>query len=103
VAGRGAGPPAEIAVTREDVDRFLSRFAVVVTDASGSSEHSVTLTGPDWSRLGPGYRSPEELVRSCFAFLLEREPRTSILGAFDVSEIGGFFPEFEQAIARRPV
>jgi hypothetical protein len=95
-------PPAEIAVTREDVDRFLSRFTVVVTDPDGSSEHLVTLTGPDWARLGRGYRSPEELVRACFAFLLAREPRAAILGAFDVSEIGGYFPEFEEAIARRP-
>jgi len=102
VAGHGAETPAEIAVTREDVDRFLSRFSVVVSDARGSSEHAVTLSIPDWERLGRGYRSPEELVRACFGFLLEREPRTSILGAFDVSEIGGYFPEFEREIARRP-
>ena len=76
MAGRGAEPPAEIAVTREDVDRFLSRFAVVVTDATGSSAHAVTLSGPDWTRLGRGYRSPEELIRACFRVLLEREPRT---------------------------
>ena len=101
MAGHGAETPAEVAVSREDVDRLRSWFAVIVTDGRGSSEHAVTLSASDWERLGRGYRSPEELVRACFEFLLEREPRTSVLGAFDVSEIGGYFPEFEREIARR--
>ena len=40
-------------------------------------------------------------MRDCFAFLLEREPKESILRSFDVSVIGGYFPEFEREIAGR--
>jgi hypothetical protein len=93
---------SEIEVRRADVEQFLSRFTVRLTDAEGSSEHVVTLSGSDWERLRRGYRSPEELIRSSFAFLLEREPRTSILDSFDVSQISTFFPEFEREIVRRP-
>jgi hypothetical protein len=93
---------SEIEVTRADVEQFLSRFTVRIRDDGGASEHVVTLSGSDWERLGRGYRSPEDLVRSCFAFLLAREPRTSILATFDVSQIRTYFPDFEQEIARRP-
>jgi hypothetical protein len=93
---------SEIEVTRADVEQFLSRFTVRVNDADGSSEHLVTLSGSDWDRLRRGYRSPEDLIRACFAFLLERESRTSILGSFDVSQIPSFFPEFEREISRPP-
>jgi hypothetical protein len=92
---------SEIEVTRADVEQFLSRFSVRLTDADGSSEHVVTLSGSDWDRLRRGYRSPEDLIRASFAFLLEREPRTSIVDSFDVSKIATYFPEFEREIARR--
>jgi hypothetical protein len=54
----------------------------------------------DLEPLGAG-RSPEAFVRDCFAFLLEREPKESILSSFDVGVIGRYFPEFERLIARR--
>jgi hypothetical protein len=92
---------SEIEVTRADVEQFLSRFTVGLTDAEGSSEHVVTLSGSDWDRLRGGYRSPEDLIRAAFAFLLEREPRTSIMSSFDLSQIAMFFPEFEREIARQ--
>ena len=31
------------------------------------------------------------------AFLLDREPKESILGAFDISAIRRYFPEFDKA------
>jgi len=31
------------------------------------------------------------------AFLLDREPKESILGAFDISVIRRYFPEFDEA------
>jgi hypothetical protein len=39
-------------------------------------------------------------VRACFDFLLEREPKESILRSFDVTVIGRYFPEFETTIRR---
>jgi hypothetical protein len=93
---------SEIDVTRADVEQFLSRFTVRLRDAGGSSEHLVTLSGSDWDRLRRGDRSPEELIHATFAILREREPRTSIMESFDVSQVPTYFPEFEREIARHP-
>ena len=62
------------------------------------TEHQVTVSEANLERLGGG-RSPEAFVRDCFAFLLEREPKESILSSFDVSVIGRYFPGFEREIA----
>jgi hypothetical protein len=87
---------AEITVTPVDPERFH----VTVREGGSSSEHDVTLGAADFARLGPDRSSPEALVRACFAFLLEREPKESILSSFDVTVIGRYFPEFEEAIGR---
>lgn len=92
----------EITVTRgADVERFLSRFHVTVAGSGGSTEHDVTLSSADFERLGANHPSPEDFVRACFEFLLEREPKESILPSFDVSVIGRYFPEFEHVIQGR--
>ena len=88
----------QIEVSRADVEQFMSRFLVRVTDQSGTSSHVVTLSGSDYERLGTGQASPEAFVEACFRFLLEREPKDQILGSFDVSQISGYFPEFEREI-----
>jgi hypothetical protein len=93
---------AEIEVSRADVEKFLSRFNVRVTDGDGTAAFVVTLSGADFERLGRNYRSPEAFVEACFVFLLSREPKDEILSAFDVSQIRGFFPEFELAIGKPP-
>ena len=77
------------------------RFDVVVREEGSSTEHEVTVRGSDLERLGAG-RSPEAFVRACFEFLLEREPKESILRAFEVGVIETYFPEFEREISRRP-
>jgi hypothetical protein len=89
---------AEIIVTRNDVERFLSRFHVDVREGDSSTEHDVTMSASDFERLGSNYRTPEDFVRACFEFMLEREPKESILPAFDISVIGSYFPEFEPNI-----
>jgi hypothetical protein len=90
----------EIEVSRVDVEQFLSRFHVKVSDDDGTTEHDVTLSRADHDRLGIRYPSPEEFIRACFAFLLEREPKRSILRSFDVSQIATYFPDFDREIAR---
>jgi hypothetical protein len=89
---------AEIIVTRNDVERFLSRFHVDVREGDSNTEHDVTMSASDFERLGSNYRTPEDFVRACFEFMLEREPKESILPAFDISVIGSYFPEFESNI-----
>ncbi len=91
---------AEITVTREAHAEPLG-FLVKVTEAGGSTRHHVTLSAADLERLGTHHRSPEDLIRSCFGFLLEREPKESILASFDVSDIARYFPEFEREIRGR--
>ncbi|HEY3214219.1 MAG TPA: hypothetical protein VGL16_13555 [Actinomycetota bacterium] len=90
---------ADVTVTRR-VDGDPMRFDVTVREGDATTEHDVTVSEAELERLGAG-RSPEAFVRDCFAFLLEREPKESILSSFDVGVIGRYFPEFERAIARR--
>jgi hypothetical protein len=73
--------------------------SVAVTDPDGSaSRHEVTVTQAVLERLAPGADDPVDLVRRSFAFLLEREPKESILRSFDLPVIGHYFPEYESEI-----
>jgi hypothetical protein len=72
---------------------------VVVTDPDGSaSRHEVAVTREILERFAPGAGDPDDLVRRSFEFLLAREPKESILGAFDLPVIGRYFPEYEREI-----
>ena len=91
---------AEITVARVDAEPPVFRFHVTVREGGSATEHAVSLSADDLARLGHGHE-PEDFVRACFEFLLEREPKESILPSFDVSAIGRYFPEFEQVIRTR--
>jgi hypothetical protein len=65
------------------------------------STHRVHVGPDDLARLAPGAADPTGLVKASFEFLLEREPPQSILRAFDLTEIGRYFPEYEAEIQRR--
>ena len=88
---------ADVTVTRR-TDGDPMRFDVAVREGDATTEHDVTGSEADLERLGAG-RSPEAFVRDCFAFLLEREPKESILGTFDVSVIERYFPDFRDRIS----
>jgi hypothetical protein len=75
-------------------------FDVRVSEGGTESRHEVTLSEEDYRRLGEGYGSPDEFVRACFEFLLQRESKESILSTFDISLISRYFPEFEETIRR---
>ena len=74
------------------------RFDVRVAGGGSESRHDVTLSRADRDRIA-GSADPEHLVRESFAFLLEREPKESILGSFDLTVIARYFPEYERAMA----
>ena len=76
-------------------------FLVRIIEKGGESTHAVTLNQADYARLAGGMMEPEELVRRSFEFLLEREPKESILSRFDLSVISRYFPEFESEIKRK--
>ncbi len=78
-----------------------SHFRVRVLEAGSESTHLVTLDPKDYARLAQGAVEPQELIRKSFEFLLEREPKESILSCFDLPVIGRYFPEFEHEIKKR--
>lgn len=74
-------------------------FEVVVRDADGESRHRVSLDKATFERVADGRRcTPEQCVRAAFRFLLDREPKGSILPRFDISVIPRYFPEFEREL-----
>jgi hypothetical protein len=89
---------AEITVQPSDRQPVTSTFRVSIRDGDSSTEHDVTLSASDYDRLGTKHGTPEDFVRACFEFLLDREPKESILPRFDVSVISTYFPEFESTI-----
>ena len=76
-------------------------FQVRVTEGQRSTSHRVTLKRTDYQRLAAGAIEPGEVVRRSFEFLLENEPKESILARFDLTVIGRYFPNFEREIRRR--
>ncbi|HET6342416.1 MAG TPA: hypothetical protein VFG78_09580 [Gemmatimonadota bacterium] len=87
---------AEIQVTAERGDVYHVR----VTEADGSSEHHVTATAAHVEAYGAG-AGPEALIEESFRFLLEREPKESILGRFELPVIARYFPAYPKEIRRR--
>lgn len=67
----------------------------------GETQHRVLVSRADLARLAPGASDPVSLVEASFAFLLEREPKESILREFDLTVIGRYFAEYEREIGHR--
>jgi hypothetical protein len=86
----------DVTLTAEDEDSFT--FAVVVSEAESTSRHEVTLSRADYQAQGHQWWRPEDFVARCFVFLLEREPKESILARFDIRDIGRYFPDFERDV-----
>ena len=76
-------------------------FQVTVSEGSSQTVHQVTQDSEAYERLAGGACGPDELVRRSFEYLLEREPKESILREFDIMVITRYFPEYEGEIARR--
>ncbi len=71
-----------------------------VRTPAGTS-HQVSVPAGFAASLGCGQVAPEELVRASFAFLLEREPATSILPEFRLDIISRYFPSYPAEIGAR--
>jgi hypothetical protein len=92
--------PDEVRVDCVDADGGWVCDVRVGTDA-GATRHRVEVRRNDLDRLTAGEESPSRLVEASFGFLLEREPRTSILRNFALTAIGDYFPEYGDEIRRR--
>jgi hypothetical protein len=71
---------------------------VEVAEGGTTTSHRVTVEPADLARLDPGAANPTDLVRRSFAFLLEHEPKESILRTFELTVIGRYFPDWERSI-----
>ena len=88
----------DVAVTKTEESGESLTFDVVVSEGSSESRHVVTLSRDDYRAQGDRFSTPEEFVARCFDFLLEREPKESILRRFDVRDIGRYFPDFTRDV-----
>ncbi len=82
-------------------DNIGWRCSVVVGDDPAATRHVVSLSSDDLLRYARPRISVERPVAASFVFLLEREPRESILRAFDISVIARYFPEYERELRGR--
>ena len=87
-----------IEVKRRPGDDPLA-FEVTIRAADGETRHRVTMSRADAMRLGQS-ANPERCVEAAFRFLLDREPKDSILARFDIAIIKRYFPEFEREFPR---
>tara|TARA_A100001011_G_C14025607_1_gene721370 strand:+ start:329 stop:613 length:285 start_codon:yes stop_codon:yes gene_type:complete len=71
-----------------------SEFSVTVTKET-ITRHTVFVSESTFSTFGNGKLTKEQLIKKSFLFLLQREPQSSILQTFDLSEIANYFPEYE--------
>jgi hypothetical protein len=74
-------------------------FEVTVTGTTATT-HTVTVEPDYCKKLTAGRVPAETLVEKSFAFLLAREPNTSILRSFELPVIGRYFPEYETTIKK---
>jgi hypothetical protein len=70
-----------------------SDFEVIVSDRRSETRHHVTMSQATWERLTGGKHGPEQCLDAAFRFLLDREPKESILRRFDVMVISHHFPD----------
>ncbi len=96
-----SGTDAKIEVSRTGGNAGRSFYAVKVTEDGSTTEHVVTVSEAELHGLAGEGVSGERLVEESFRYLLEREPKESILGSFPISEILRYFPEYEQDIRAR--
>ena len=75
-------------------------FEVVVREGEGETRHHVTMSRETCNRLTAGKHTSERCLEAAFRFLLDREPKESILGRFDVTVISRYFPEFDRELPR---
>lgn len=82
-------------ITVEEID--ATTYRVTIDEPDSSSQHMVTVGAQDLDGLPDG--SPSKLVDASFRFLLDREPKESILSRFELGVISRYFPEYKDRIA----
>lgn len=75
----------------------------VVLGPGTASRHDVTVSSIDAERLSAarGQADVERLMFETFEYLLEREPASAILRAFDLRVVNDYFPDFDAEMTHR--
>ena len=89
---------AEIKVREVSSEGDTYGFDVEIVESGSSTRHRVRVGIADYQSLTDGIITPRELVEKSFEFLLEREPKESILSSFDLSVIGRYFEDYPSLI-----
>ena len=86
---------ASIKITEIEKDKFI----VEVSDNVKSS-HNVVISDKVYQELTNSMISKHELLEKSFAFLLDREPNTSILTNFEIQIISHYFSDYTNCVRR---
>jgi hypothetical protein len=76
-------------------------YDVLVTQGGRTTSHRVTVPPGLLGGWGRDDADEEVVVRESFAFLLEREPASSIMSTFSLDVIGRYFPEYTRELPDR--
>ncbi|MGC1954210.1 MAG: hypothetical protein WA970_16880 [Gammaproteobacteria bacterium] len=87
-------------VVRQTVTDDPMGFSITVREGNGQTQHEVTMGRATYQKLTNGNVSPTACIEAAFNFLLEREPKESILSRFDITTIATYFPSFERDFPR---
>lgn len=72
-------------------------FDVQVTGNKNKTTHIVKMKKDYYERINTKLL-PEQVIKKSFEFLLDREPKESILTKFNITLISKYFPEFDDYI-----
>ena len=75
-------------------------YRVTLEEGESRTTHDVTVTADDVERYASG-ASVEQLVEASFRFLLEREPKESILSRFPLPVIERYFSDYPVKIREK--
>jgi len=89
---------ANIVVQELNSDKDSIVYRVEVIEEDSKTTHKVELNRDDYQNFTDGKIAPEQLVQCSFEYLLDREPKESILSSFNVSVISHYFPEYAREI-----
>lgn len=89
---------SEVNVTAEGPGAYT---VTVTGEGAGETRHRVTIPHGYLDEVGVAGADPDRVIRVSFAFLLEREPASSIMSSFDLPTISRFFPEYPSELRRR--
>ena len=91
---------AEIKIKKQKEIEDGWQFEVEIKEEDSQTLHLVTVDKDYFAKFSNNFSLPEELVKKSFEFLLEREPKESILSEFNISVIKTYFPEYEEEIKK---